>query len=154
VLNEAPCNEDMGVGVEVWIHIFLTSALGAGEWLISYPGHVTPWKRASSTRWIGGWVSPRANLGLVEKRKIFCLCQELNPDSSTVPPVTCCYPNWATPAHIMKTCIVILVLHVRTCAHGKCEKLSGNGSLHLQKLDTQNSSLACIIVNLQYLLRT
>jgi hypothetical protein len=28
-------------GVEVWSHIFSTSALGEGEWSVSCPGHFT-----------------------------------------------------------------------------------------------------------------
>jgi hypothetical protein len=46
-------------GVDVEIHIFLTSALG-GEWLASRPCRFTPGKRAPGTHWIGDWVGPRA----------------------------------------------------------------------------------------------
>jgi hypothetical protein len=51
-------------GVDVKIHIFLTSALAGGEWLASRHGRLTP-----STHWIGGWVDPRAGLDDLEKRK-------------------------------------------------------------------------------------
>jgi hypothetical protein len=54
-------------GVDVYSHIFLTSALAGGEWSASRPGRFTPWKRASDTRWIGGWVGRRAGLDDVEK---------------------------------------------------------------------------------------
>jgi hypothetical protein len=50
-------------GVDVWIHIFLASALVGGEWPVSHPGRFTP-----GTHWIGGWVDPRAGLDDVEKR--------------------------------------------------------------------------------------
>jgi hypothetical protein len=37
------------------------------------------------TRWIGGWVGPRAGLDVVDKRKIFH-CQEWNPGCSARSP--------------------------------------------------------------------
>jgi hypothetical protein len=55
-------------GVDVQIHDFLTSALVVGEWSASRPGHFTP-----GTHWIRGWVSPRAGLDDVEKRKFMTL---------------------------------------------------------------------------------
>jgi hypothetical protein len=55
-------------GVDVLIHIFLTSALAAGEWSDSRPGRFTP-----NTHWIGGWVDPRAGLDDLEKRKFLTL---------------------------------------------------------------------------------
>jgi hypothetical protein len=42
-------------GMDVQIHIFLTSALVGGQ------------LHAPATHWIGGWVGPRASLGDVEK---------------------------------------------------------------------------------------
>jgi len=35
--------------VEVWLHAFLTWALDVGEWSTSYPGHLTPMVRVTST---------------------------------------------------------------------------------------------------------
>jgi hypothetical protein len=55
-------------GVDVQIHIFLTSALVGGEWSTSHPGRFTPGGRARGTHWIGGWVGPRAGMNEVEKR--------------------------------------------------------------------------------------
>jgi hypothetical protein len=55
-------------GVDVYIHIFLTSVLVGGELSASSPGRFTPRERAPGTRWIGGWVDPRAGLDDVEKR--------------------------------------------------------------------------------------
>jgi hypothetical protein len=55
-------------GVDVSIHIFLTSALAGGEWSASRPGRFTP-----GTNWIGGWVDPRAGLDNLEKRKFLIL---------------------------------------------------------------------------------
>jgi hypothetical protein len=60
-------------GVDVWIYIFLTSALAGGEWSSSRPGRFTPEERAPGTHWIGGWMDPRAGLDDVEKRKFLTL---------------------------------------------------------------------------------
>jgi hypothetical protein len=47
-------------GVDVKIHIFLTSALARGEWSALRPYRFTPREINPSTYWMGGWVSPRA----------------------------------------------------------------------------------------------
>jgi hypothetical protein len=60
-------------GVDVQIHIFLTSALAGGEWSASRPGRFTPRERASGTHWIEGWVDPRAGVDDLEKRKFLTL---------------------------------------------------------------------------------
>jgi hypothetical protein len=46
-----------------------------------------PRERAPGTHWIGGWVSPRAILDAVVKRKIPNPCQELNPGTPIIQPV-------------------------------------------------------------------
>jgi hypothetical protein len=56
------------MGVDVQIHIFLTSALVGGEWSISRPVSFTP-----GTHWIGGWVDLREGLDDLEKRKFLTL---------------------------------------------------------------------------------
>jgi hypothetical protein len=48
--------------VDVYTHIFLTSAIAGGEWSASCPGRFTHGERALGTHWIGGWVVPRAGL--------------------------------------------------------------------------------------------
>jgi hypothetical protein len=60
-------------GVDVQIHIVLTSALVGGEWSASRPCCFTPGERARSTHWIGDWVDRRAGLDDVEKRKFLTL---------------------------------------------------------------------------------
>jgi hypothetical protein len=60
-------------GVDVQIHIFLTSALDGGEWSASRPGSFTPGERAPATHLIGSWVDPKAGLGDVGKRKFLTL---------------------------------------------------------------------------------
>jgi hypothetical protein len=60
-------------GVDVYIHIFFTSALAGGEWSASRPGRFIPGERASGTHWIGGWRDPKAGLDDMEKRKFLTL---------------------------------------------------------------------------------
>jgi hypothetical protein len=54
-------------GVDVQIHIFLTSKLAGREWSASCPCHFTPGERAPGTHWIG------AGLDDVEKGKFLTL---------------------------------------------------------------------------------
>jgi hypothetical protein len=54
--------------VDVYIHIFLTSALVGGEWSASGPGSFI-----SGTHWIGGWVDRRAGVDDMEKCKFLTL---------------------------------------------------------------------------------
>jgi hypothetical protein len=56
-------------GVDVQIHIFLTSALAGGEWSASRPFRFIPGETASDSNWIGGWLGPSASMDDVEKRK-------------------------------------------------------------------------------------
>jgi hypothetical protein len=60
-------------GMDVQIHIFLTSAPVRGEWSASRPGRFTDGERAPGTHLIGGWVGLRAGLENVEKRKFLTL---------------------------------------------------------------------------------
>jgi hypothetical protein len=61
-------------GVDVQIHIFLTSALVGGKWSTSRPGRFTPPpERAPGTHCIGGWVDRRAGLDDMEKWKFLTL---------------------------------------------------------------------------------
>jgi hypothetical protein len=60
-------------GVDVSIHIFLTSALGGGEWSASRPCRFTAGERAPGAHWIEVWVGPTASMDDVEKRKFFTL---------------------------------------------------------------------------------
>jgi hypothetical protein len=53
-------------GVDVQIHIFLTSALAGGEWSASRPCRFNPGKEPRY-HFIGGWVDPRAGLDDMEK---------------------------------------------------------------------------------------
>jgi hypothetical protein len=66
------------------VKVFLTSALGGGEWSTSHPGRFTPRERAPGTHWIGGWVGPRAVLDTAVKRKIPNPRRESNPRTPIV----------------------------------------------------------------------
>jgi hypothetical protein len=61
------------MGVDVYIHIFSTSALLGGEWSTSRPGRFTPGERAPCSHWIRGRVDLRAGLDDLEKRKFLTL---------------------------------------------------------------------------------
>jgi hypothetical protein len=84
-------------GVDVQIHIFLTSTLVKGEWSPSRPGRFTHRERVPSTHWIGGWVDPRAGLDNLEKRKFSNLLGlELRPLGRQ--PVASRYTDYTIPA--------------------------------------------------------
>jgi hypothetical protein len=73
-------------GVNVQIHIFLTSALIRGEWSASLPDCFTTGERAPGTHLIPGWMDPKAGLDYVDKRKFFILPGlELRPPLSSNP---------------------------------------------------------------------
>jgi hypothetical protein len=63
-------------GMDVYIHIFLTSALVGGEWSASRTGLFIPRETTTGNHWIGAWMDPRAGLDDVEKRNSLTL-QEL-----------------------------------------------------------------------------
>jgi hypothetical protein len=60
-------------GVDVQIHIFLSSALVGVECSASRPDRFTTGERAPGTLCIGGWVNPRAGLDGLKKRKFLTL---------------------------------------------------------------------------------
>jgi hypothetical protein len=60
-------------GVNVYIHVFLTSALVGREWSDSRSCRLTPGERAALILWIGGWVGPRACLDNMEMLQLFTL---------------------------------------------------------------------------------
>jgi hypothetical protein len=61
------------MGMDVQIHIFLTSTLVGGQWSTSRPDRYTPGERAAGTHWIGGWADLRAGQDDLEKRKFLTL---------------------------------------------------------------------------------
>jgi hypothetical protein len=73
--------------VEVQFTHSLTSALDGGEWSASRLGRFIPRGRAPGNHWVGGWVSPKAGLDAVVKRKIPSPRQESNPRTPIVQPV-------------------------------------------------------------------
>jgi hypothetical protein len=73
--------------VETQLHVFLTSAVGGGEWLASRSCSFTPGERVSDTRWIGGCVGPRVGLDAVAKIKIPFIVSSGN-GTPVVQPVT------------------------------------------------------------------
>ena len=53
------------------------------QWLTSCPSHFNP-KKEPLYPYVEGWVGPRVGMDVLEKRKIFCPYQDLNPGPSTV----------------------------------------------------------------------
>jgi hypothetical protein len=51
----------------------------------SHPGRSTPEEKASGTHWMGSWVSPRAGLNDVEKRKVSAPAMNRTPAVQPVP---------------------------------------------------------------------
>jgi hypothetical protein len=58
---------NMYLGVEVYLHEFLTSVIDGGEWPASLPGRFTSGENCSWYHWTGGWVG---TMDAVAKRKI------------------------------------------------------------------------------------
>jgi hypothetical protein len=56
-------------GEEVYLHVFLTSALNDGEWSTSRPGRFTPGIKTSRYLLTGGCMGHTAGLGGVARRK-------------------------------------------------------------------------------------
>jgi hypothetical protein len=55
--------------VDVYIHVFLTSATVGGEWSASRPGRFTS-VEAPGVHWIRGWLGPRTGLDDAEEKEI------------------------------------------------------------------------------------
>jgi hypothetical protein len=89
---------EMYGGLDVWIHVFFTSALVGGEWLASRPDRFTPGERTPGTHRIGGWVGPRAGMDDAQKIKFLTL-PGLELDPSVVQPVVSRYTDCAIPTH-------------------------------------------------------
>jgi hypothetical protein len=85
------------VRVDVYIHIFLTSALAGCEWSDSRLGRFTHEEEAPDIHWIGGWVDPRASLDDAKNRKFLTLTG-LETRTSVVQPVASRYSDKAIPA--------------------------------------------------------
>jgi hypothetical protein len=86
------------------IHSF-TSVLDGGEWSASRPCRFTPRETAPVTHWIGGWVSPRAVLDAVVKRKMPSPRRESKPRTPIVQPqrLNVKFSLCLTKHHAMKT---------------------------------------------------
>jgi hypothetical protein len=94
-------------GVDIYIHVFLTSPLLGSEWSASRPGRFAPRGEVSSIHWIEGWVGPRTDLDGVERRKSYPY-RDSNSDPSAVQPVASRYTDCAIPAPISP------LLHITT----------------------------------------
>jgi hypothetical protein len=77
-----------------YLHTFFTSALDAGQWWPSRPGHFTAGKEALGNRWIEGWLGPRASMDAVNR----ITWPAINPYSSAMQSVARGYTEWGIPA--------------------------------------------------------
>jgi hypothetical protein len=66
-------------GVEIQIHILLTSVLDGGEWSSSPSSRLTPGETDRDTDWLGDRVGPRAGMDFVEKGKSLAYSGSRNP---------------------------------------------------------------------------
>jgi hypothetical protein len=65
----------------------LNLTLDGGQWSASQTCSFAPWEQIPSIYCIGGWVDLRASLDVMEKKKISCPRQKLNPQSLVAQPV-------------------------------------------------------------------
>jgi hypothetical protein len=70
--NVALCHEDLWRS-ECIIHVFLTSALVGAKWSASRSCRYTPWERAPSSRFMGGWVDTKPVLNDTDNWKFLNL---------------------------------------------------------------------------------
>jgi hypothetical protein len=54
-------------GVDIWIHVSMTSTLSGGEWSDLCPGRFTRTEMAPGTHWIGNWVDYIVGLNEVKR---------------------------------------------------------------------------------------
>ena len=78
-------------GAEVQLHSFWTSALHGGDWWAYATMALSPGKNPG-THWKGGWIGPRADRAVLEKRKLsqitkpFAVSLSPSPFSATLLP--------------------------------------------------------------------
>jgi hypothetical protein len=67
-------------GVDLYTHVFFTSALVGAELLVSHPQLLYRLgKEPPATHWTGGWVNPAIGLHKVERRILFLSGFKLRP---------------------------------------------------------------------------
>ena len=76
--------------LEAYLHLFLTLALGGGQWAASHLGMLFLVQRPPAMHWMGSGVGHRTGVIAVGMRKIFCLCCELNSSSLVQLIAYCC----------------------------------------------------------------
>ena len=72
----------------VYLHLFLMPTLDGGEWS-AHSSCITPGEGTSSLpiEYEADW-GHRASVDILEKRKISCFCQDMNPEHSLVTVLT------------------------------------------------------------------
>jgi hypothetical protein len=102
------------MGVGVYIHLFMTSALDGGEWLAPLPGRFIPGERVLGTHWIGGWVGPRPYLDDEGKRETLSLAGlEVQPLGRLARSQSLCRLRYPGP-RVKYDSIVIRIIEMRS----------------------------------------
>jgi hypothetical protein len=83
-------------GVDVYVHVFLTSTLFGGERSASRPGRLTPRERDPRTHWIGSWMTLERS-GQRQRGENFCHYRDSKADPLAVQPVASRYTYCAIP---------------------------------------------------------
>jgi len=102
----------------------LTSELERGEWSVSSTGRFTPRERVPGTRWIGGWVGPRAGLDAVVSRLFAQLPKQTQTTNNRIFRPTSCILKIFTvtvlsrPLHGSVSIIIIII--ILACYGWKC----------------------------------
>jgi hypothetical protein len=84
-------------GMDVQIHIFLTSTLVGGEWSASRPARFTPGEKAPGTNLIRGWVASEP-VWATWRRENSWPYRDSNSDPSVVQPITSRYTDYSIQA--------------------------------------------------------
>jgi hypothetical protein len=133
-------------GVDVYIHVFLTSALVGGELSTSRLGRFTPGERAPGTHWLGGWVGPRTGLDDVEKIKFMILPRlELRPlgrPARSQALYRLSYLGSWRSKYRLQNCGLILLVILRGREHG-CRQVRAVHGPHSERHEAPTAFLHC-----------
>jgi hypothetical protein len=90
-------------GVDVYTHVFLTSALIGDKWSASRPCRFTSGERAPGTHWIGGWMGPQRAVWTLRRTENSWPYRDSNCDPSVVHPVVSRYTDCAIRVLVVHT---------------------------------------------------
>jgi hypothetical protein len=91
-------------GVDIWIHVFLTSELSVDKWSVSYPGRFRPGKRDADNHSMKDWMDPRTGLNGGRGDKS-CHFRYYNSDPSAVQPVASSHQSALSSVYVLKVSV-------------------------------------------------